>query len=215
MSDFRIKTYAVGQIGTNCYILFLESQKEAVIVDPGAQGGYLVEKCKELGVTPKAIFLTHGHFDHILGIDEVKRWYPDIKIYAGEHEKNTLMDPSVNLSGGFGGSGYTVLADVWLKDGEQVTVAGIDFKVIHTPGHTTGSVCFLIPEEEVLISGDTLFQESLGRTDFPMGNQSQIIHSIREKLFVLPQNTLVYPGHGDMTTIGHEIVYNPVALYRG
>ncbi len=213
MSDFRIKTYPVGQIGTNCYILYRESLQEAIIVDPGAQGGYLVEKCKELGVTPKAIFLTHGHFDHILGVDEVKRWYPDIKIYAGEHEKMTLMDPSINLTGGFGGA-YTLLPDVFLKDGESINLSGITFQVIHTPGHTRGSICFFIADEEVLISGDTLFLESLGRTDFPMGDQSLIIKSIREKLFVLPEDTLVYPGHGDKTTIGHELVYNPVALYR-
>jgi glyoxylase-like metal-dependent hydrolase (beta-lactamase superfamily II) len=214
MSDFRIKTYPVGQIGTNCYIIYREAYKKAVIVDPGAQGTYILARCKELGVIPEAIFLTHGHFDHILAVEDIKREFPEIHIYAGEHEKNTLQNPSINLSSGVGES-CSLMADVYVKDGEMLTVAGISFQVINTPGHTSGSICFLITGEEVLISGDTLFLESLGRTDLPTGDQSQIINSIREKLFTLPGDTLVYPGHGDMTTIGHEKAYNPVALYRG
>ncbi len=214
MSDFRIKTYPVGQISTNCYILYREAYKKAVIVDPGAQGTYILARCSELGVTPEAIFLTHGHFDHILAVEEIRREFPEIHIYAGEHEKDTLQNPSINLSAGFGQS-CSLEADVYVKDQEIIEVAGISFQVIHTPGHTVGSICFFLAEEEVLISGDTLFLESLGRTDFPTGDQSLIINSIRERLFVLPGDTLVYPGHGDMTTIGHEKAYNPVALYRG
>ncbi|WP_394523156.1 MBL fold metallo-hydrolase [Lacrimispora sp. JR3] len=214
MSDFRIKTYPVGQIGTNCYILYREAYKKAVIVDPGAQGNDILARCRELKVTPEAIFLTHGHFDHILGVEDIRREFPEIRIYAGEQEKELLQNPSVNLSASFGRA-YSLEADRDLKDQERLEVGGISFQVIHTPGHTEGSICFYAAEEEVLVSGDTLFLESLGRTDFPTGDQSKIINSIREKLFILPGDTLVYPGHGEMTTIGHEKAFNPVALYRG
>lgn len=214
MSDFRIKTYLVGEIGTNCYVIYREAEKKAVIVDPGANGPYILSMCRELSVTPEAILLTHGHFDHILAVADITRAFPDIKIYAGEHEKETLNSPAVNLSSGFGES-CTVQADEYVKDGDILSIAGISFQVLFTPGHTSGSVCYLIKEEGVLISGDTLFLESLGRTDFPTGSQLMIVKSIRERLFTLPGDTLVYPGHGDMTTIGHEKTYNPVALYRG
>lgn len=214
MSDFRIKTYPVGQIGTNCYVIYREGGTSAVIVDPGANGEKIISMCKKLSVIPEAILLTHGHFDHILAVEDVKKEFPQAKIYAGEDEKQILLNPSLNLSSGFG-KACVLEADEYVKDGEVLSLAGLSFQVIFTPGHTSGSVCYLVKEEQVLISGDTLFLESLGRTDFPTGNQSFIIKSIREKLFTLDGEILVYPGHGDMTTIGHEKSYNPVALYRG
>lgn len=214
MSDFRIKTYPVGQIGTNCYILYREAQKKAVIVDPGADGAFILNMCRGLSVTVEAILLTHGHFDHIMAVNDITGEFPEAKVYAGEMEKEVLSDPAVNLSSGFG-KAYTVHAHELVKDDDILRLAGISFKVLYTPGHTSGSVCYLVLEEGVLLSGDTLFQESLGRTDFPTGNQSQIIKSITERLFPLPEDTLVYPGHGDPTTIGHEKINNPVAFYRG
>ncbi|MDR2025348.1 MAG: MBL fold metallo-hydrolase [Hungatella sp.] len=214
MSDFRIKTFPVGQIGTNCYVIYRESLKKAVIVDPGADGAHILEVCRELSLVPEAILLTHGHFDHILAVKDLKEAFPEIKIYAGEREKEMLADPSVNLSSSFG-KAYTVHADRYEEDGAILSLAGMTFQVLFTPGHTSGSVCYLIESENILISGDTLFLESLGRTDFPTGNQSMILNSIKERLFVLPDHTLVYPGHGEATTIGHEKVYNPVASYRG
>lgn len=214
MSDFRIKTYPVGQIGTNCYVIFREGQNRAVIVDPGADGTYLINKCRELSLIPEAILLTHGHFDHILAVKDIKEAFPEIKIYAGEQEKEILTNPALNLSSGFG-KVCTVQDVEYVKDQETLSLAGISFLVLFTPGHTSGSVCYLVKEEDVLISGDTLFHESLGRTDFPTGNQSLIIKTIAQKLFALPEHTMVYPGHGDITTIGHEKTYNPVALYKG
>ncbi|WP_186423865.1 MBL fold metallo-hydrolase [Lacrimispora celerecrescens] len=214
MSDFRIKTCPVGQLGTNCYVIYRESLKKAVIVDPGADGAYILDLCRELSLNPEAILLTHGHFDHILAVKDIKEAFPDVKIFAGKQEKEMLAEPSVNLSSSFG-MAYTVHADGYEEDGAILSLAGMTFKVLFTPGHTSGSVCYLIESEDILISGDTLFLESLGRTDFPTGSQSQILSSIKERLFVLPDDTLVYPGHGEATTIGHEKVYNPVALYRG
>ncbi len=214
MSDFRIKTYQAGQLGTNCYVMYLESLKKAVIVDPGGDGAYLLDRCRELSLVPEAILLTHGHFDHILAVKDIKEAFPEAKVYAGKQEQGLLEDPAVNLSSSFGRA-CTVSADEYAEDGAILSIGGITFHVIFTPGHTSGSVCYLVRSERVLISGDTLFSGSLGRTDFPTGNQSMILSSIRERLFTLPEDTMVYPGHGGVTTIGHEKVNNPAALYRG
>ncbi|MBE7722263.1 MBL fold metallo-hydrolase [Lacrimispora indolis] len=214
MSDFRIKAYQVGQLGTNCYVMYRESLKKAVIVDPGGDGAYILDMCRELSLAPEAILLTHGHFDHILAVKDIKEAFPEVKIYAGQQEKGLLEDPAVNLSSSFGRA-CTVSADEYAEDGASLSIGGITFQVLFTPGHTSGSVCYLVQPESVLISGDTLFLRSLGRTDFPTGNQSMILSSIRERLFALPEDTMVYPGHGGVTTIGHEKVHNPAALYRG
>ena len=125
-----------------------------------------------------------------------------------------LQDPSLNLSGTFGGDQIGLEADYLLRDGEELDLIGFRWKVIFTPGHTAGSVCYLVGSEGVLISGDTLFADSLGRTDLPTASSSAIVKSILERLFVLPEDTMVYPGHGDPTTIGHEKQYNPVAVYN-
>ncbi|MDF2889276.1 MAG: beta-lactamase protein, partial [Lacrimispora sp.] len=188
--------------------------KKAVIVDPGDEGAYILEQCGKLSVTPEVILLTHGHFDHIMAVEEIKRAFPEVIVYAGEKEKMLLNDPSVNLSTSTGRR-CSIEADRYVTDGEMIDLAGISTHVIATPGHTEGCVCYYMKEEDVLISGDTLFLESLGRTDLPTGDQLKIISSIRGKLFPLPGDTMVYPGHGSVTTIGHEKSYNPVALYRG
>lgn len=213
MSDFRIKAYPVGQIDTNCYVIYRESLQKAVIVDPGDEGVFLLGRLKKLSVTPEAILLTHGHFDHIMAVRTIKDAYPECKIYAGKMEKDLLEDPAVNLSANFG-KALEIKADRYHNDQDVLSLAGISFRVLFTPGHTGGSVCYLVEEEGVLISGDTLFFQSLGRTDLPTGDQHEIINSIKEKLYTLPEDTMVYPGHGEITTIGHEKVYNPVALYR-
>lgn len=210
MSDLRIKTCPVGQIGTNCYMVYEEKVKKAVLIDPGASGPFLLNKCRELGVTPEAILLTHGHFDHIGALKDLKRAFPEIRVYAGEKEKEVLSVPELNLSVNFGES-FTEAADYLVKEGETITISGLSFQVLNTPGHTCGSVCYWMKAEEVLFSGDTLFCESLGRTDFPTGNSQEIIASIKEKLFVLPDETIVYPGHGEQTTIRYEKKNNPVA----
>lgn len=214
MSKFRIKTCTVGQMGTNCYIVYQEDLKRGVIVDPGENGPYILNTCRELGVTPEAVALTHGHFDHIMAVEEVKEAFPGILVYAAEKEAGLLADPGLNLSQVFG-KGFSVKADRLMREGDIMNLAGMKWTVMETPGHTAGSVCFLPEGEGVVISGDTLFAESLGRTDFPTGSAAEIIKSITGKLFVLPEDTMVYPGHGDPTTIGHEKKYNPVAFYKG
>ena len=155
----------------------------------------------------KGILLTHGHFDHIMAADEVRDKY-NVKVYASAEEKNTLSTPHINLGEAYG-MNLSVKADVWHNDGDILKLAGFDIKAIHTPGHTEGGTCYYIGSIGVLFSGDTLFCESVGRTDFPGGSMSDIVRSIKDKLMVLPDDTKVYTGHGEGTSIGYERVHNP------
>ena len=213
MSEFRIQTFVLGEVSTNCYLIYHQGTREAVVVDPADNGAYILNKCREIEVKPTAILLTHGHFDHILAVKDICRAFP-CKVYAGREEDRLLQDSSLNLSGSMGSEQMCVEADVLVKDGDILSLVGFDWQVLETPGHTAGSVCYYVESEQVLISGDTLFANSLGRTDLPTGDMRTIIRSIKEKLLSLPERVMVYPGHGEVTTIEHEKRYNPVAAYR-
>ena len=207
MSNFRIKTMVLGMVSTNCYLVYNDDTKEGVVVDPADNGAYILNKCNELGVTPVAILLTHGHFDHILAAEEIKKKY-NIPIYACAKEEKTLQDPRINLTA-FHMSSYTLKADVYLTDLQVVELAGFSVQMIETPGHTLGSCCYYLKDEGVLFSGDTVFCGSVGRTDFPEGSTAAIVNSLHRLLEALPDNTEVYPGHDTSTTIGYEKRYNP------
>lgn len=203
----KIEKFVLGSMGTNCYLMINEETKELVIVDPATCPDYVVSHVKSNGYLPKAIFLTHAHFDHVMGIDG---WVKEfgVPVYLHEDEKKILADPELNLSGVFGTS-YSYSDVKCLQDGQKMNIAGFTFKVIHTPGHTSGGCCYYCEEEGVLISGDTLFYQSVGRSDFPTGSMGTLVHSIKEKLFCLPEDVMVYPGHNDATSIGDEKKYNP------
>lgn len=203
----KIGRIVMGVCQTNCYFLYEEDKKEVIVVDPADHGEGLYDKLKEAGFSVAGIILTHGHYDHIGSAEEL-RSKSGAKIYASEAECELCTDPRLNLSGMFGRK-ITVEPDVYVKDGEELTIAGMTCKMIATPGHTSGSCCYYFEDAGMLISGDTLFLESTGRTDFPTGSTSEIVRSIKERLFVLPEDTKVYPGHNDATTIGHEKKYNP------
>jgi hydroxyacylglutathione hydrolase len=203
----RIEQYCVGQVGTNCYFIINEETKEMLIVDPGDSAQMLVEKIRLGVLIPKAILLTHGHFDHVMAAQELAKTF-DLKIYAHEEEKDTLNHPGKNVSAMIGRQD-SYHADIFVKDGELLQLAGMEIKVLHTPGHTPGGCCYYLEKEQVLFSGDTLFCQSVGRTDFPGGSMSQIVRSIKSKLLALPDNVKVYPGHMDLTTIGMERRQNP------
>ncbi|WP_276949552.1 MBL fold metallo-hydrolase [Enterocloster lavalensis] len=213
MSDLRIKTCVLGAVSTNCYILYNCASKEAVIVDPGDNAPYIMNKCRELDVKPVAVALTHGHFDHILAVPELSRSF-HVPVYASAVEDAMLADTSLNLSGTCDSEPTSFHADELLRDGQEFTLLGLNWKLIATPGHTAGSACYYIADEGVLLAGDTLFADSYGRTDLPTGSSAQLVESILDKLFILPEDTMVYPGHGDPTTIGHEKQFNPVTFYR-
>lgn len=206
MGEFKIKTCVLGMVSTNCYIAY--RGQEAVVIDPADNADYIVNQCRELGIMPVAILLTHGHFDHILAVEDLKKRL-HVPVYAGAGEAALLQDAALNLSSSFGGESYITQADCLLQDGETVELLGHSFKMIATPGHTGGSVCYLVEGEQVLFSGDTLFYQSFGRTDMPTGSRTEIIRSLKEKLFLLPEETKVYPGHGEPTTIGYEKQHNP------
>jgi len=213
MSKMKINHYVVGMVQTNCYIVRNDETKECIIIDPGAGVKQLAEKIKQGGLMPVAILLTHGHFDHVAAAKGLAEEF-DIKVYAHEAEADTLRDPQKNVSW-MVNCKESYEADVFLKDDEIITLAGFEIKVLHTPGHTEGGCCYYVAEENVVFTGDTLFAQSVGRTDFPGGSMSQIVRSIQEKLMTLNEpgnlenDIMVYPGHNDPTTIETERMENP------
>ena len=204
--DFRV----VGPVQTNCYFLYDEESMDGIIVDPGDEAGRLIEYIEKKGIKLQAILLTHGHFDQLSAVSGLKEKFP-VPVYASKAEKEVLLNPRVNLSVQMGDK-VDIDADHYLEDGETITLLGEEVRCILTPGHTVGGMCFYFPKAGILFSGDTLFQESVGRTDFPGGSMSELIRSVREKLFKLPPVTKVYPGHGMMTSIEHEKMFNPFAV---
>lgn len=204
---YKIDSRILGMVGTNCYLLCNMDIKECVLIDPAESQDEISRMIDESGCSLKGILLTHGHFDHIMAADAVRDKY-GVKVYASCDEKNTLEQPHINLGEAYGLK-LSVKADVWHKDGEILKLAGFDIEVLHTPGHTEGGSCYYIREIGVLFSGDTLFCGSVGRTDFPGGSMSEIVRSIKEKVMVLPDDTKVYPGHGEGTSVGYERVNNP------
>ena len=205
MAKIMIRSVTVSECYTNCYICMNKDTKEGFIVDPGDDELKISVNVSRLGMIPKAILLTHGHFDHIGAVNQLKERY-NIPVIVGAKEEKVLTDSRMNLSSMFG-EPVKVNGDKFLEDGENFQVAGFDIQYVLTPGHTPGSGCFYIEEEQVLFSGDTLFQASRGRTDFPGGSESDIIKSIKNKLLVLPGETEVYPGHMNITNIDSEKVY--------
>ena len=208
MEELKVGCIVLGILENNCYFIHREGEHDAIFIDPSSKGEKIFVKLREKGLTIKAILITHGHFDHIMGANELRE-ISGAKIYALKEEEELLADPALNSSYKVGRS-YTVKPDVLVRDGEVLDFGDIQLKVIATPGHTIGGCCFYSEEDKVLFSGDTLFFESVGRTDFETGDVRALKQSIA-KLFTLPDEVKVYPGHGDFTTIGHEKEYNPFA----
>lgn len=207
MNNIKIQAITVGAVQTNSYLIYNTENSEAILIDPGAEATKILHEIGEKELTLKGILLTHGHFDHILGVkgilDKIK-----IPVYACRLEEELLKDNRMNCSLMFG-TDVTLTPDVLLDDKEILTIAGMNIEVIYTPGHTKGSVCYYLKDAKILVSGDTLFFESVGRTDLPTGNEMQLLISIREQLFILPEDVNVYPGHGIHTSIGYEKKNNP------
>ena len=217
MADIKVGRLTLGSFQTNCYYVYRESAlnttKEqgtlcpVLVFDPAESGTAIYEALKTKGFQVVAILLTHGHVDHIAGVKELKECSGAL-VYACDKEADLLSDMRDNLSMMFG-SPVRVEADELLQDGKEYVLGDMAFQMIATPGHTAGSCTYYFKEADVLISGDTLFEGSVGRTDFPTGSMSVLVHSIKHKLFTLPEKTICYPGHGGTTTIGWEKDNNP------
>lgn len=216
MGEIKIGRMVMGVCQTNCYFLYREGEQDAIVVDPADKGANIYGALQKNGFCVAGILLTHGHFDHIWGLDALRdaanaaaetEGLKPVKVYAGENERELLKSAELNVSAA-AGRACSTYADVYVKDGQEITIAGMTCKVIATPGHTAGGVCYYFEEAGFLVAGDTLFAESVGRTDFPTGSMSTLVRSVKEKLFVLPDETKVYPGHGESTTIEHEKKYN-------
>ena len=218
-ADYKITGMTLGMVGTNCYCIY-DSNGTGVFIDPADRGGFIADKLGEMGIKLSAVLLTHGHFDHMTGAAALCE-KTGAKAYCLDKEKDLIMNPSQNVSLGFCGEPITFKPDGYVSDGQWLTFSkegmeisaeeknGFSCQVIATPGHTVGGCCFYFKSAGVLFSGDTLFEESVGRSDFPTGSMSTLVRSVKERLFVLPDETIVYPGHNGDTTIGHEKKYNP------
>ena len=202
----KIIAMEVGLIGTNCYLVINEEQKTGVVIDPGGDAEQILEKIRQKGIAIEAIFLTHGHSDHIMAVDEVRE-ATGAKVYISEADAGMLTKASSNLSIYMGAGREFKATDEFLVDGETITAAGLKFQVVATHGHTKGGVCLVCGD--TVFCGDTIFSESIGRTDLPGGSYSQILHSIKTKIMVLPDEMKLLPGHGPATTIGWERRRNP------
>lgn len=201
-----IRHFFTGPIDVNTYLCFDET-RTAFVVDPGGPSPDLLHLLKEEQLTLAYILLTHGHADHFGGIPSLKESFPAVKILACRDEETLLEDPRLNASLAMLGQALSVRADVWVEDGDRLTIGNTDLIFRQTPGHTRGGLCIL--GDGFVFSGDTLFRLSVGRTDFYGGSYPDLIRSIKEVLFTLPDDTTVYPGHMETTTIGYEKMYNP------
>ena len=207
MGKLELQQCVLGPVYTNCYIAKNKETGEALIIDPADSPSKIELKVNAMGARPVAVLLTHGHFDHIMGVEAVREKY-QIPVYACRQEEEMLREPSMNMTDQMGKS-CSIRLDVFLDDLQVFEAAGFSIQMIHTPGHTKGSCCYYLKDEGVLFSGDTLFCGSVGRTDFPGGSASQIRDSLHRLLAALPDDTSVYPGHDTSTTIGYEKRYNP------
>ena len=205
-----MKLYAlpVGMLQTNCYILVNEDLKEAVVVDPGGDAGRIISHLEVLKVKTAAIFITHGHSDHISALNEVRE-ATGAPVYISREDAPALEDANRNLSFFVGTAIKCAAPEYFFEDGKDVQAAGFTFKIYATPGHTKGGVCIHNKENNFVFVGDTVFCESIGRTDLPGGSYRELLESIKSKLLVLDDGVVLLPGHGPKTTVGWERRRNP------
>lgn len=206
----KIDRLVLGAYETNCYVVRTnEAAKDCLIIDAGLEADKLIDFLKTYELNPVALVLTHGHIDHIAGVAELRKEYPGIKVYIHKLDAVMLTEAKSNLSAMMGTAFATEPADFLLEEQGTVEQAGLKLLVLHAPGHSPGGICLYSKDQNIAFVGDTLFADSIGKTEFPGGNMTQLLDSIKEKLFTLPDQTKVYPGHGPLTTIANEKAHNP------
>lgn len=199
----------VGSYMSNCYIVGCEKTKEAAIIDPGSEFERIDSKILELGLVPKLIILTHAHADHFMAAKDFIEKYK-IPLYIHESDADAIKGADSNFSSVLYRKNIEFIPDVILKDKDKIKFGDLEMEVIHTPGHTLGGISLKI--ENVIFTGDTLFNKSIGRTDFPGGSFEEIISSIKDKIFKYDDDTILYPGHNSPTTIKSEKMGNPFVM---
>lgn len=201
MKTFRARV-GIADMYTNMYVVADEKSKEGILIDAGAGIDKIINYIDNMGIKLKYIILTHCHVDHIAGLRELRKEYPRTPVVINEEDKKGLIDSSVNMCDLLGIENNFLDADLTVKEGDIIKFGDIEAAIIHTPGHTAGSMCILI--KDALFTGDTMFKGTYGRTDLKTGSEREIMWSIRDKLLLLPENTIVYPGHGATTIIKDE-----------
>ena len=207
MADLRVDCLELGALPTNTYLVWNTETRECVLIDPSDGCEQIERRLREKDLKPAAIYITHGHDDHIGSVNDLKRRY-GLLVYMMKEEEEFTESVQYNLSMVFGHP-RVIEPDMFFVDGQEVSVLGTKMRALLTPGHTPGGGCYYFPEEKMVFTGDTLFCESVGRSDFPGGSASALIRSIRDKLMTLPDDVSVLPGHGPLSNIGHERRYNP------
>jgi hydroxyacylglutathione hydrolase len=208
---YFLDTLIVSELQINCYLLGCSATRETAIIDPGGDSELIISKVAERRAIVKMILLTHGHFDHIGALDKIRKEFgASVSIHSAD--ANALTNPMINLSALTGNGIVSSEAEQLLEDGDRIQLGKLTLEVLYTPGHTRGGVCFKY--DGLLFCGDTLFNSGIGRTDLPGGSMTQLERSIRDKLFTLPDDTLVLPGHGESTSIGLEKAVNPFVRLR-
>jgi len=207
----KIDTFMLGDFQTNCYCVRKDdAERNCLIIDPGLEVEPLVQQLQQNEYVLTDILLTHGHADHIGGVEALRQVWPDVRVAIHHDDADMLTDPNLNLSLMAGSMVQARPADLILDSKTRYyEAAGLKFKILHTPGHTPGGICLYAADEHVLFGGDTVFAGSIGRSDFPGGSHEQLIEAIQKKLLILPDETTIYPGHGPATTVGNEKQYNP------
>ncbi len=210
-SDVELAAIVSDLFAENCFVANRRGSQDAIVVDPGLNPERIVAYLRDKQLTPVALLNTHGHADHIGGNAEIKRHWPDCPLIIGAGDAGKLTDPIQNLSRSHGADIISPEADQLVKEGESVSAAGFELEVYEAPGHSQGHVIFLFKDHTpwLVFGGDVLFQGGIGRSDFPDGDQDELFNSIRSKLYVLPDETVVLPGHGGATTVGEEKRTNP------
>ena len=207
----KVETLVVGPLEENCYIIYDDAAREAIVIDPGAESQTIIARITALGVTPAAIVNTHGHWDHVGAVAALQAQY-GVPFYLHPHDVEWLREPLASLFGQNGAQGIDGAKP--LAEGETIACGGVTLQVIHTPGHTRGGCVLWCKDANVAFTGDTLFKGTVGRTDFPGGSYEAILASVQEKLAPLADSTVVYPGHGPKSTMAWERAHNPYMRYQ-